>query len=175
MTRFQSLSAVSISAFLLHACSDPAVPVVTPEVTASKLKKEIPAKITVKSQNLSPKPVIKPIAEVEFGKLTSVDIGQLYAMKEAGKVFLVDVRPPLYHRLGNIEGSDSLPLIKYDKTIEMKRLVLDTAVKEGKVIVLYCQNINCPDAHKTGVKLTKLGYSVSTYSGGWEEWKEAGL
>lgn len=38
-----------------------------------------------------------------------------------------------------------------------------------------CRNINDPDAYAVANKLIKLGYSVSIYKGGWEEWHQAGL
>lgn len=121
-----------------------------------------------------PKPVVVKTTTPQ-GKLTGIDIGTLFTMSQSGKAYMIDVRPPLYYRLGHIDGAASMPLIKYDKIIAANRPLLDAAIKSGKVIVLYCQNTNCPDAHKTGLKLIKLGYSVSVYRGGWEEWKHAGF
>lgn len=66
-------------------------------------------------------------------------------------MLLIDVRPQLYYRLGHIDEAESLPLVKYNKSIATKRQILDTALKSGKIIVLYCQNVNCPDTHKTGL------------------------
>lgn len=147
------------------SCTDAPVPVSEPVAPVVTQVKNTPAK--------------KPTAEVKKsvmpGAITSLDIGQVFTMKESGKAVVIDVRPPLYYRLGHINGAESMPLIKYDKIIAAKRPQLDAAVKDGKVIVLYCQNSNCPDAHKTAVKLAKLGYSASVFRGGWEEWKQAGM
>ncbi len=131
--------------------------------------------VVKKSAQLKPK-VTRPTSKaIRKGALTSIDMERLFSLSQTGKALLIDVRPPLYYRLGHIDGAESLPFIKYDKIITSKRAILDAAVKSGKIIVLYCQNVNCPDAHKTGLKLIELGYSVSVYRGGWEEWKESGL
>lgn len=55
------------------------------------------------------------------GKITSVDMGQLFTMSQTGKVYLIDTRPPLYFRFGHIDVANSLPLIKYDKVILEKK------------------------------------------------------
>ena len=52
---------------------------------------------------------------------------------------------------------------------------LDDAVASGKVIVLYCQNVQCPDGYLVGKEMIEMGYSVSLYKGGWEEWKAMGF
>ena len=77
--------------------------------------------------------------------------------------------------MGHIEEAISLPLKKFDKVIDSRRAMLDSALKAGRVVVLYCQNVKCPEAHIMAEKLAALGYSVSVYKGGWEEWKQAGL
>jgi len=149
------------------ACTDTPPPVVKPI-------QKVESKPIIKKPTPQPK-VTAPVTVVKPGALTSIDMGRLFSMSQTGKTLLIDVRPPLYYRLGHIDGAESLPLIRYDKLIDSKRPMLDAAVKANKIIVLYCQNVNCPDAHKLGTKLIKLGYSVSVYRGGWEEWREAGL
>lgn len=153
------------------ACADPEPPTAPPAAPTTPAPAAAPtARAEVKKpEPAAPRPAVRP------GKLTSIGIDRLFPLKQAGKVLVVDVRPPLYYRLGHIEGAGSLPLVKYDKTIAAKRPWLDAAVKGGKHIVLYCQNSHCPDAHKTALKLVKLGYDVSVYRGGWEEWKRAGF
>lgn len=161
------LSLMPLCSLVLMACTETS-PVVEKPVQAAAPKPVVETKKQQPAQVVKPKPIKK-------GSLTSIDMGRLFSMSQTGKALIIDVRPPLYYRLGHIDGAESLPLIKYDKIIESKRTLLDAAAKSGKVIVLYCQNINCPDAHKTGLKLIDLGYSASVYRGGWEEWKEAGF
>ena len=154
---------------LFSACSDTAVVPEQPEEIIAPQPKQKP-------ETKAPEPVQVPsVKPVKKGSLTSIEMGALFAMSQTGKVLLIDVRPPLYYRLGHIDGAENFPLIKYDKVLVEKRPLLEGALKAGQVIVLYCQDENCPDAHKTGLKLIELGYSVSVYRGGWVEWKQAGL
>lgn len=167
---------ISLGILVVSACSrNQPVPVVKQSLQnlepvnvqkqATPVTKEPELSRTTKSV---PKPVPK-------GVLTSIDMGRVFAMNQTGDIQLIDVRPSLFYRLGHIDDAENMALIKYDKIIDLKRPLLDSAVKSGKVIVLYCQNVDCPDAHKMGLKLAELGYSASIYHGGWEEWKEAGL
>lgn len=168
--KLNSLNYLGAAATLLiAACSDPTPPpvpvapvkpVATKPVETPQVDKPVPVPIP---------PTVKP------GQITSVDMGQLFTMSQTGKLYLIDTRPPLFFRLGHIDGANSLPLIKYDKAILDKKPQIDAASKAGKVIVAYCQNVNCPDAHKLATKLSRMGYNVSIYSGGWEEWKRSGI
>ena len=115
------------------------------------------------------KPAVKP------GEITAVDMGQLFTMLQSENVHLVDVRPPIFYRLGHIDGAVNFPLKKYDASLPKNLPLIEQAIASGKVVVLYCQNLKCPDAYKTSQKLIKLGHSVSIYKGGWEEWKKSGL
>ncbi|MFK7909045.1 MAG: rhodanese-like domain-containing protein [Akkermansiaceae bacterium] len=164
-------SALIFLAFaFLAACSDK-----TPSQPAAVSPRE--------GSNTEPKPnpITKPLIKkekksaVKPGQITGVEIGQLFILQQSGKVHLIDVRPPLYFRLGHIDGAVNFPLIKYDKRLAEQLPNIEQAIKAGKTVVLYCQNVNCPDAYKTGQKLIKLGHSVSIYKGGWEEWKKSGL
>ncbi len=113
--------------------------------------------------------------KVKPGKITGVDVGRVYSMNQSGKLLLVDCRPSFYYRRGHIKGAINLPLKKYDKLISDRQKHLNGAVAAKRIIVLYCQNVKCPDAYAVAKKLITLGYSVSIYKGGWEEWKQAGL
>ena len=113
----------------MAACSDP-----TPTTVLVVPVKPIAAKLVKtpqvdKSAPAPSKPAVKP------GKITSVDMGQLFTMSQTGKVYLIDTRPPLYFRLGHIDVANSLPLIKYDKVILEKKPQIEAALKAGKIIV----------------------------------------
>lgn len=102
-------------------------------------------------------------------------MGRLFTMIQTDRVMLVDCRPPLFFRMGHLDGAINLPLKNYDAVIRERKQHLDQALASNKIIVLYCQNTECPDAYGVAKKLIILGYSVSIYKGGWEEWKRAGL
>lgn len=109
------------------------------------------------------------------GQITGVEMGQVFSMIHENRVLLIDCRPPIYYHLGHLDGAISLPLKSYDKVIESRKTNIVQALADKKVIVLYCQNVKCPDAYAVAKKLGQLGYPVSVYKGGWEEWKQAGL
>lgn len=109
------------------------------------------------------------------GQITGVDMGRLFTLIQTGRVMLVDCRPALFFHRGHIEGAINLPHKKYDALIRDRKAQLDRALAADQVIVLYCQNSECPDAYGVAKKLSILGYPVSVYQGGWEEWKRAGL
>ena len=118
-----------------------------------------------------------PVAgeNVQAGQITGVDIGRLFTLIQEKRILLVDCRPPIFYRMGHIDDAINLPLKKYVKSIGMIRAHFDHALTERKVIVLYCQNIDCPDGYMFAKKIAEQGYSVSVYKGGWQEWKASGL
>jgi len=112
---------------------------------------------------------------VQQGQITGVDIGRLFELIQGGRVLLVDCRPPIFYRMGHIDDAINLPLKKYAKSINVIKTHFDHALTERKVVVLYCQNIDCPDGYLFAKKIAEEGYSVSVYKGGWQEWKASGL
>ena len=109
------------------------------------------------------------------GKISQVDIGSLFQLREEGRVFLVDVRPAFFFKLGHIPGAISLPLKKFDSEFPGLQSQFDAALEGGRVVVLYCTNEQCPDGLRMADELSGLGYSTAVYKGGWKEWKAAGL
>lgn len=156
--------ALILLAAVVVSCSQQAETPVTDPV-AAKTDKPADLQKTVTAQ----KPAVPP------GKITGVEMGQVFTMLQTGNVHLVDVRPPLFFHLGHIDGAVNFPLKKYEASSVDNLPLIEQALASGKVVVLYCQNVKCPDAYKTAQKLIKLGHSVSIYKGGWEEWKKAGL
>lgn len=127
-------------------------------------------------QNSGLKPRAQPVAKkVTPGAITGIDMGRVFTMTQSGQVLLIDCRPLIFYRMGHIESAINLPLKSYDSVIRDRKKLLDRAVASQQVIVLYCQNTECPDAYAIAQKLVKRGYSVSIYKGGWEEWKRAGF
>ena len=118
---------------------------------------------------------IRSSTKIQSGQITGVDMGQVFTMMQANRILLVDCRPPIFYRVGHIDGAINLPLKSYDKVIDGRKIKIQQALAEEKIIVLYCQNVKCPDAYAVAKKLALIGHSVSIYKGGWEEWKQAGL
>ncbi len=112
---------------------------------------------------------------VERGRIRRIQIGNLYQLREEGRVLLVDVRPAFFFKLGHIPGALSLPLKSFDAIFPGIRPQIDAARNAGSLVVLYCANEQCPDSLTTARKLSELGYSSVVYRGGWKEWKAAGF
>lgn len=159
---------------LLVACGDPTAtpttnkPVTSPTDTPVAVAKK-PSPGTVPAATTPAAPKIRP------GEITGIDMGRVFTMTQTGQIHLVDCRPPIFYRMGHIDGAVNLPLKSYSTAIQKHKAQLDQAKAVKKVIVLYCQNLECPDAYAVAKKLVLLGYSVSIYKGGWEEWKRAGF
>ena len=114
-------------------------------------------------------------AAIKPGAVTVISIEHLYNLKLQDQVLLIDCRKPLFHRLGSIEGSVNISRHQFESSFAEVKPKLDSAVEADQIIVLYCLNPKCPIAYNVAQQLSKLGYSVTIFDGGWEEWKRSGL
>lgn len=135
---------------------------------------ETPAPAAAPPPVVTKVPVQKPASRPR-GRITEVDLGRLMELRDAGKVLLVDVRPSLFYGIAHIPGAISLPKKTFASAWPGKKAQIDAAVAAGKVVVLYCTNTECPDGYAVGSKMAPMGYDVSIYKGGWEEWKMVGF
>lgn len=118
-------------------------------------------------------PPAKPA--VRRGAVTEIDLTTFFGLREAGRAVVYDVRPGLFYRMGHIPGAVAFSGKAFGERFPQEQPALDAAVAAGKVIVLYCTNLDCPDGGVVAAWLADRGYPVSVYKGGWEEWKSAGL
>lgn len=107
--------------------------------------------------------------------IRELTIEKVFELHQSGSILLLDTRPPIFYRLGHIEGAHSLPLKKFDESFENSKRTLDAAASAGKEIVIYCQSENCSDSGVMAQALSKSGYNVSIFKGGWELWNMSGL
>ena len=108
-------------------------------------------------------------------RISGIQLENLFQLCEESRVFLVDVRPAFFFRLGHIPGAFNLPLKTFDTEVHSFLQYLEEARSSGKKVVIYCADKDCPDSLTTARKLARLGYSTSVYRGGWKEWRSAGL
>ncbi len=120
-------------------------------------------------------PISEPGPSAPRGVITEVDLGRLFELRDDDKALLIDVRPASFYARRHIPGAISLPKKAYATEFPLKRPEIDTAVKGGKILVLYCADEDCPDGYAVAKLLAQEGYSSSLYKGGWREWKQAGL
>lgn len=107
--------------------------------------------------------------------INEIDISGLFALRETGKALIYDVRLPLYHKLGHIEGSILFYPKPFDEAFAAEKPRMNQALKDGKTIVVYCGGADCDDSHIVGKMIAERGIPVSVYSGGWAEWKQVGI
>ncbi|MGB1128543.1 MAG: rhodanese-like domain-containing protein [Haloferula sp.] len=154
-------------AVLITACTRPEpTPKPTPPAQAEQATEPKPTE---------PEPAATEPPSIKKGSVTQMSLEQFFLMRGEGKTLVIDVRRSVMFVLGHIDGAINLPLSSFESSFAKHQATIDTAVAQGKVIVLYCDGENCPDAHNSAKQFANRGYSTSIYRGGWEEWKEAGM
>lgn len=108
-------------------------------------------------------------------RIGTVDAGGLLALREAGGLVLIDVRPAFHFHAGHIGGAVNLPARKFAAWFPAERPRLEAAAAAGRPVVVYCTDMQCPDAGKVAGSLAERGIPVSIYPGGWEEWQTVGV
>jgi rhodanese-related sulfurtransferase len=109
------------------------------------------------------------------GEVTSIPLDKFFELHQAGKVMVFDARLGFFYGLGHIPGAINLPLKNCDEAIHRREAEIKAALAAGKTIVVYCSGITCPDARSVARHISGFGYPASVFSGGWDEWKGAGL
>ena len=87
---------------------------------------------------------------------------------------VLDARPEIFHRLGHIPGSISLPRESFEEAYTNLKPVLES--HKSSPIVVYCSSRSCEDSKLVEQALRSLGYQqVAVFTGGWAAWTDAGL
>lgn len=144
----------------LFSCSEPPekpVPALDP---SKAVEKEKPAEAP-------PTPPTRP------GTVTRMPLGDLYQLVQSNAAVIYDVRPLIFHKIGNIPGSISWPQAAYERDLAKHEPRIRTAIAQSTPVVIYCTDLACPDAVNVATKLAQRGHSVSVLQGGYEAWKVA--
>lgn len=95
---------------------------------------------------------------------------ELQRQIDEGDVVVLEALPPAYFEKEHLPGARNLPLDDLEGAAA--RLVPD----QGKAIVTYCSNDACDNSTIAAIRLRELGYrNVRKYTGGKQDWVEAGL
>lgn len=159
MTLSPLLRMIPVAAAIVATSCAPKTTATAPE----PVKKERPP---------SRKPMLPPS---ERGKISSVTIEQLFEHQQAGTALIYDARPSLHYNQGHIAGAINTPRSVITEVITVRRPELKAAKASGKPIIIYCTGPLCSDARTVARNLSVNGFSSSVFSGGWDEWKAAGL
>jgi rhodanese-related sulfurtransferase len=83
---------------------------------------------------------------------------------------VLEALPRKYFDAGHIPTARAFPLEDLD------RLAPRLAGDQQALIVVYCASATCANSHQAAERLQGLGYkNVAVYSGGKQDWQEAGL
>jgi rhodanese-related sulfurtransferase len=116
-----------------------------------------------------------PVKAVPAGKMTRISLEQFFPLQQERKALIIDARPGFVHAITHIPGSVSWPRRAFEEKMAENRPLLVEAKKNHLPIIVYCTDLECPDAANVAGKITALGYDASVLEGGFATWKEAGL
>lgn len=109
------------------------------------------------------------------GTLTAISINDLFPRQQSGNLLIYDVRPSFVTSFGTIPGAISWPRSDFNSRLPVSETEIRKARQSGKPTVIFCTDIDCPDARAVAEKLTSRGHDVTIFEGGYAEWKAAGL
>ncbi|MBC7363858.1 MAG: rhodanese-like domain-containing protein [Candidatus Aminicenantes bacterium] len=108
----------------------------------------------------------------EFPGLVFISLAEAESLWASGEALMVDSRSREEYAAGHVPGAFSLPLVEV-KNGQDNLLQL---LPEDKPLVVYCEGGSCQTSLALAKILSKKGYrNIKVFSGGWEEWLQAGL
>jgi rhodanese-related sulfurtransferase len=119
------------------------------------------------------KTAVTPTLPTKPGQVFRMPFGDLYQLVQGKAALIFDVRPSIFHKMGNIPGSISWPENAFERDLARHEPRIRSANSQNTPIVIYCTDLACPDAVTVATKLAVLGYSVSVLEGGYDTWKTA--
>lgn len=160
----------------IAACGGPPTPFAAGREPASAPSGARQADQSQSGRESSPRTAAEvPPPEVRPGRLTRIPLGTLFERQQAGTALIYDVRPPFFHGLGHIPGSVNWPKNSYHAQLAIREAEIREARDAGKVVVIYCTDLACPDARTIADRLAQRGHNITILEGGWDAWKVAGL
>jgi rhodanese-related sulfurtransferase len=168
----RAVGAIPLMAMVLGGCVKQPQP--SPPAPTSA-----PAKV-VKQPVTEPKKVAKPAAAAAAekkpaGKVTMMPLEEFLPLQQGGGALIYDARPSFVRAFGHVPGSVGWPRSSVQIDWAVHEPELKAAVAANKPVVIYCTDLECPDAKFVADKVAARGYSVFVLTGGYAAWKEAGL
>lgn len=119
------------------------------------------------------KPAESPAAPAKPGQVSRMPLGDLYQLVQGNAAVIYDVRPTIFHKMGNIPGSVSWPEAAFERDLAQHEPRIRAANAQNTPVVIYCTDLACPDAVTVATKLAARGHRVAVLQGGYEAWKVA--
>jgi rhodanese-related sulfurtransferase len=110
------------------------------------------------------------LADAYLGSRDGIEVvsrDELAARLARGEVLVLDVRPAAEYAAGHIAGARSVPVIELRRHLR--------ALPADADVVAYCRGPYCVYADEAVRELTRRGYKARRLTGGFPEWKRAGL
>ena len=104
-----------------------------------------------------------------------MSIETFFPRQQAGTALIYDARPSFVYAFGKIPGAISWPRGDFDRQLPRREAEIRQAASAGKVVVIYCTDLACPDARAVAEKLIARGHDVSIFEGGYATWKDTGM
>ena len=105
------------------------------------------------------------------GNLELISFDRAKSLFAADSALFIDARHQFEYKMGHIRGSMNIALSDFIN--DRKRL---DGVAKNRLLVVYCDGVQCNSSLELTVKLMELGYTnVQIFFGGWQEWKNAGM
>ena len=121
------------------------------------------------------KPVKMPPTNRKLGSSESIAFDEFFAAQQSENVLVYDVRVPYFYGIDHIPGAINWPYTQYEDQVQQRDIEIQKALKKGKLVVLYCFNLGCPEARNVAKKLSRRDYDVRVFNSGIDSWREAGL
>jgi rhodanese-related sulfurtransferase/DNA-binding MarR family transcriptional regulator len=113
---------------------------------------------------------LRQLADAYLGRRDGIEVisrDELAARLARGEVLVLDVRPAAEYAVGHIAGARSVPVTELRRRLR--------ALPPDADVVAYCRGPYCVYADDAVRELTRRGYRARRLTGGFPEWKRAGL
>jgi len=114
----------------------------------------------------------RALTELNAGDVKSVNADEAFDLYSRGQALFVDARDPASYRGGHLPGAVNIGPDDVDERPEEVRTLLGN----GRVLIAYCHDVDCPLATKIARRLHDLGARrIVVLPEGWAGWLDRGF
>jgi rhodanese-related sulfurtransferase len=106
--------------------------------------------------------------------LQTIGLAEFRGLAHDHRAVILDARAAPFYQQGHVPGA--LNLARDDFARDYRALAPELNAERDRLIVVYCSGGECHDSKLVASALLSLGFSdVRVFTGGWEQWSQAGL